>query len=281
MRNRQNDRGQWAERDNGGYGRGRNSQQQHRSGQQRQDRGGRPEFQAYGGNQTGWDQDFDRSPWEESFGGEDREMERRGDFEHTGGARDRGYGAEWDDRGSRYGLRNGDYGSGSQGRDEGSGWHDRDARDQERDSGYGARDRGYGSRGGGGWAQQGQSRAGSNDLGEQLGQRRYAKGPKGYKRSDERIKEDLSEKLHSRFDIDSSEVEIEVKNAEVTLTGTVPNRDMRFRLEQCADGILGVDDVTNNVKVKKETSSSGTSSAQDRSAPQGSSSSSRSTSSSR
>lgn len=84
-------------------------------------------------------------------------------------------------------------------------------------------------------------------------QPQFARGPKGYKRSDDRLKEDLSEKLHHAYDIDSSDVEIDVKNGEITLSGTVPSREMRYRLEHLADGVVGVNDIHNNVKVKRET----------------------------
>lgn len=80
---------------------------------------------------------------------------------------------------------------------------------------------------------------------------RYARGPRGYKRSDARIQEDLSERLHYLHDLDSSDVEVTVKDSVVTLTGTVPERTMRFRLENIAARCLGVQDVVNEVKVKR------------------------------
>ena len=50
------------------------------------------------------------------------------------------------------------------------------------------------------------------------------RGPKGYQRADERIREDVCEALAQHGDIDASEIEILVQNGEVTLTGTVEDR---------------------------------------------------------
>jgi hypothetical protein len=82
--------------------------------------------------------------------------------------------------------------------------------------------------------------------------RRYARGPKGYQRSDERIKEDISERLWAAHFIDSSDVTVEVKGGVVTLDGTVPNRYMRHVIENIADRCLGVQDIDNRVRVKNQ-----------------------------
>lgn len=79
--------------------------------------------------------------------------------------------------------------------------------------------------------------------------RLYARGPKGYTRSDERIKEEISERLWRAEHIDSSEVTIAVKDGVVTLTGTVPERWMRHDIEDVADSCMGVKDIENNVRV--------------------------------
>jgi hypothetical protein len=54
------------------------------------------------------------------------------------------------------------------------------------------------------------------------------RGPKNYQRSDERIREDICERLWHDSYIDSSEVEVKVQNGEVTLEGAVPRRDMKY-----------------------------------------------------
>lgn len=83
--------------------------------------------------------------------------------------------------------------------------------------------------------------------------RLYARGPKGYTRSDERIKEDISERLWRTEYIDSSEVTIAVKDGAVTLTGTVPERWMRHEIENIADSCMGVQDIENNIRVQRRT----------------------------
>ncbi len=81
----------------------------------------------------------------------------------------------------------------------------------------------------------------------------FARGPKGYTRSDERIKEDISEHLFRAEHIDSSEVTVEVKDGVVTLSGTVPERWMRHEIEDIADDCMGVRDIENNVRVQRRT----------------------------
>ncbi len=76
------------------------------------------------------------------------------------------------------------------------------------------------------------------------------RGPKGYKRSDERIHEDVCERLmHDRF-IDASGVEVSVSNGEVTLSGTVSSRGLKRRAEDLAEMASGVAHVQNNLRVQ-------------------------------
>ena len=82
--------------------------------------------------------------------------------------------------------------------------------------------------------------------------RRYQPGPKGYTRSDERLREDISEHLMSSYDIDSSEVTVTVKDGRVTLDGSVPERWMKHSIEDVADHCIGVRDVDNRVRVIQE-----------------------------
>lgn len=75
------------------------------------------------------------------------------------------------------------------------------------------------------------------------------RGPKGYRRSDARISEDLSDRLTDDPYIDASDIEISVENAEVTLSGTVDSRQARRRCEDIAERISGVTHVQNNLRV--------------------------------
>lgn len=82
------------------------------------------------------------------------------------------------------------------------------------------------------------------------------KGPKGYRRSDERIKEDICEELSQHPDIDASEIEVKVQNGEVVLTGTVKWRQCKRMAEDIAEQVSGVQDVRNEIRVQVSAESS-------------------------
>ena len=85
------------------------------------------------------------------------------------------------------------------------------------------------------------------------GRESYAgRGPKGYRRSDERIREEVSDALTADPLVDASEITVQVENGHVTLIGTVAARDQKRRAEDCAERVSGVDDVTNNLRVNKQ-----------------------------
>jgi osmotically-inducible protein OsmY len=81
------------------------------------------------------------------------------------------------------------------------------------------------------------------------------RGPRGFKRSDERIKEEVCEMLTRDHSIDAEDIDVEVKDGEVTLTGSVSERRMKHLAEDVVERALGVKDVTNNIRVKREGSS--------------------------
>jgi len=74
-------------------------------------------------------------------------------------------------------------------------------------------------------------------------------GPKGYKRSDERIREDVSDRLTDDPVVDASDIAVLVAAGEVTLDGTVPSRTEKRRAEDCAESVSGVTHVQNNLRV--------------------------------
>jgi BON domain-containing protein len=84
----------------------------------------------------------------------------------------------------------------------------------------------------------------------QYGYGPYAgRGPKGYQRSDERLREEVCDRLTADSEIDASDIEVSVQNGEVTLEGTVCERRMKRDAEDCAESVAGVREVTNRIRV--------------------------------
>jgi uncharacterized protein (TIGR02284 family) len=76
------------------------------------------------------------------------------------------------------------------------------------------------------------------------------RGPKGYRRSDERIREDVCERL-MMSGLDASEVTVDVRDGTVILEGYVTERRTKYAIEDTAEQAFGVDDVENNVRVSR------------------------------
>ncbi len=87
-------------------------------------------------------------------------------------------------------------------------------------------------------------------------------GPSGYQRSDDRISDDICDLLWLNGNIDASDVDVEVKNGEATLKGTVPNRQMKRLAEDLAYAVPGVSDVQNQLRVQKQNQQLGQGQAQ-------------------
>jgi osmotically-inducible protein OsmY len=77
----------------------------------------------------------------------------------------------------------------------------------------------------------------------------YGKGPKGWKRADERIHEDVCEALYQSWEVDASNIEVVVKDGHVYLQGTVSSRNTKRRAEETVEFISGVADVINELRV--------------------------------
>jgi hypothetical protein len=146
------------------------------------------------------------------------------------GGHDHGYGAYGVSSGflsgAEYGSsrRGTDFGSFNRGDDlvYGSGWHrgaDRSVFDQDRD--YLHRSNNFSGR-----------------------------GPRGYKRSDERIHEEVCDILEAHPHVDASEVEVEVKEGIVTLQGTVHDRQQKRFAEDAIAHLRGVVDVSNRLTIE-------------------------------
>ena len=80
------------------------------------------------------------------------------------------------------------------------------------------------------------------------------RGPRNYTRSDERVREDVNDRLSDDAWLDATEIEVQVSACEVTLTGTVQSREDRRRAEDLAEQVSGVKHVQNNLRVETQPS---------------------------
>jgi osmotically-inducible protein OsmY len=97
---------------------------------------------------------------------------------------------------------------------------------------------------------------GQEHAGHDFGGRDYrGVGPSNYKRSDERIREDLNERLTEAHDLDASGLSVEVEGGVATWRGRVPLRGRKHRAEDLADGCIGVTDIRNHIVVGDGTTS--------------------------
>jgi hypothetical protein len=83
------------------------------------------------------------------------------------------------------------------------------------------------------------------------GSRSARRWPKGYQRSDERIKEDIYERLLQNTHLDATEVTVNVQGGRVTLEGSVPQRHMKHAIEDMVDDCPGVSDIENRLRVSQ------------------------------
>jgi hypothetical protein len=77
------------------------------------------------------------------------------------------------------------------------------------------------------------------------------RGPRGYQRSDERIKEEVCDRLTQHGRIDASDMDVQVDNCEVTLTGAVQSREAKRMAEDVVDSVQGVREVHNQLRVQQ------------------------------
>jgi BON domain len=77
------------------------------------------------------------------------------------------------------------------------------------------------------------------------------RSPKDYRRSDDRIREDICDRLTDDPLLDPSDVTIKVEGGEVILSGFVATRDEKRRAEEEAERVSGVRDVINQIRVNR------------------------------
>lgn len=229
------------------------------------------------GRDRDWERDEDRYRDQDrsrDFGGVDPERrlwgsgsDRNCDESRGGmGNRDRGYGSDYGRRGDEWGRQDTSraIGAGSDSiRRQGYGQGDRDYRGSGSGYGFGDQDRNRDWQQRGGEERSFWDRAtdevsswfGDRDAERRREEDHRGRGPKGYKRSDDRIRDDLNDRLADDRFIDASDIEVMVAAGEVTLTGTVANREMRRQAEDLAERISGVTYVQNNLRVSRGGSS--------------------------
>src|SRR5262245_48685933 len=224
-------------------------------GQRSQNRGGNDNPFYESGGSDRWRQSHeaprDEQDWRSADMGEERGWSRDREEGDDGGWREESaYGTRSpdDSRSWRTGESS-ERGSANLG---GEYWRGRER--QRQPEGYG------GSRGG--WpqgSQMGQGRYGGEAFGggqrqgrgSSMARQSYAgRGPKGYTRSDDRIREDISDALMDDHDIDASEIEVDVKDGEVMLRGTVDSRDAKRLAEDLVESVSGVKNVQNSLRVQ-------------------------------
>lgn len=74
--------------------------------------------------------------------------------------------------------------------------------------------------------------------------------PRGYKRTDERIYEEVCERLSNVPGLDPTDVSVEVKEGTVTLEGTIDSRYSKHAVENIADSVCGTKDVINHLRIR-------------------------------
>lgn len=179
----------------------------------------------YGGGERGWGR-------ERGEGGQGRYLDTSNRFDTSSGSGQR-YNYPTSSRsGERYGERDRgyDYGRGEYGAGEERGWWDRAS--DEVASWFGDEEA---------------------ERRRRMDQQRphRGKGPKGYRRSDERIKEDINDRLSEGY-LDATDITVAVENGEATLSGTVNSRADKRRAEDIAEYVSGVSNVENRLRVKDD-----------------------------
>lgn len=82
----------------------------------------------------------------------------------------------------------------------------------------------------------------------------FGKGPKGYRRSDDRIYEDACESLFKSSAVNATDIDVRVDGGIITLSGSVTDRRSKKEAEHCLEHIVGVIDIQNDLRILSESS---------------------------
>jgi len=210
----------------------------------------RGELSGFGaqGRYGNWDTSRDRDPYRSGSSS----GSSYGSGSYGSGSRSSGSGSYGSGSYGSGASGSGSYGSGSYGSGDSGSYGSRSYGTGSRSGSYGSglRSGSYGS--GSSYGSYGAGSSGSSSEYSDAQSRSYAgRGPKGYTRSDDRIREDVCERLSENDDVDASDIEVQVADRKVTLSGSVENRRMKHIAEDIAEAVSGVDDVDNRITVRK------------------------------
>lgn len=77
-------------------------------------------------------------------------------------------------------------------------------------------------------------------------------GPKGYERSDERLCDEVCERMAQHGHLDASNIHVDIEKGEATLTGIVNTRREKRLAEDITESVFGVKDVHNQLRIKDQ-----------------------------
>jgi hypothetical protein len=77
------------------------------------------------------------------------------------------------------------------------------------------------------------------------------RGPRDYRRADDRIRDEVCDRLTDDPYVDAADISIRVEGGEVTLSGTVASREQKRRAEDCVERVTGVREVINQIRVNR------------------------------
>ncbi len=78
------------------------------------------------------------------------------------------------------------------------------------------------------------------------------RGPKNYRRSDERIRDEINDRLTENEWLDATDIDVNVNSGVVILSGAVDSRYAKRLAEDIADSVSGVINVQNNLRVAND-----------------------------
>lgn len=91
----------------------------------------------------------------------------------------------------------------------------------------------------------------SRPLGYGEGAQYRGRGPRGYRRADDQIRNDVCDRMWEHPRLDASDIDVRVEDAEVILEGTVTSREAKREAEAVAESAPGVEDVRNELRVRR------------------------------